>query len=190
MPQKLTIAGSQIIVNDFTGNKLTILDVNPTEDDVNYLSIPSAIDDSVTADFALDANDDIWYTNWLFQQGGFLVKFNQHDYRNDVYDSGEQFLPLIDYISAYALPVQLLTPNGITFSDDGLLWIADTTSHPSLVLNLLLKNLFNMLRLNLCLRHMVTKQVSSNLLYLDLIGLKMIIREDLYLMNKLQIIFL
>ena len=128
LPQRLTIEGSQIIINDFTGNKLTILDVNPTEDDVNYLSIPSAIDDSVTADFALDANDDIWYTNWLFQQGGFLVKFNQNDYRNDVSDSGEQFLPLIDYISAYALPVQLLTPNGITFSDDGLLWIADTTS--------------------------------------------------------------
>jgi virginiamycin B lyase len=37
-------------------------------------------------------------------------------------------LPLVDFISAYALPVQLLTPNGITFSDDGLLWIADTTS--------------------------------------------------------------
>jgi virginiamycin B lyase len=128
LPQKLTIEGSQIIINDFTGNKLTILDVNPSEDDVNYLSIPSAIDDSVTADFALDANDDIWYTNWLFQQGGFLVKFNQNDYRNAVSDSGEQFLPLIDYISAYALPVQLLTPNGITFSDNGLLWIADTTS--------------------------------------------------------------
>lgn len=128
LPQRLTIEGSQIIINDFTGNKLTILDVNLSKDDVNYLSIPSAIDDSVTADFALDANDDIWYTNWLFQQGGFLVKFNQNDYRNDVSDSGEQFLPLIDYISAYALPVQLLTPNGITFSDDGLLWIADTTS--------------------------------------------------------------
>jgi virginiamycin B lyase len=128
LPQRLAIEGSQIIINDFTGNKLTILDVNPTEDDVNYLSIPSAIDDSVTADFALDANDDIWYTNWLFQQGGFLVKFKQNDYRNAVSDSGEQFLPLIDYISAYALPVQLLTPNGITFSDDGLLWIADTTS--------------------------------------------------------------
>ena len=128
LPQKLSIDGSQIIINDFTGNKLTILNVNPSDNDVNYLSIPSALDDSVTADFALDANDDIWYTNWLYQQGGFLVKFNQNDYRNDVSDSGEQFLPLIDYISAYALPVQLLTPNGITFSDDGLLWIADTTS--------------------------------------------------------------
>ena len=128
LPQKLSIDGSQIIINDFTGNKLTILNVNPSDDDVNYLSIPSALDDSVTADFALDANDDIWYTNWLYQQGGFLVKFNQNGYLSAVSNSGEQFLPLVDFISAYALPVQLLTPNGITFSDDGLLWIVDTTS--------------------------------------------------------------
>ena len=128
LPQKLRIEGSQIIINDFTGNKLTILDVSLSDAEVNYLSIPSAIDDSVTADFALDANDDIWYTNWLFQQGGFLVKFNQNDYFDAVSTSGEQFLPLVDFINAYALPVQLLTPNGITFSDDGLLWIADTTS--------------------------------------------------------------
>ena len=128
LPQKLSIDGSQIIINDFTGNKLTILNVNPSDGDVNYLSIPSALDDSVTADFALDANDDIWYTNWLYQQGGFLVKFNQNDYLSAVSNSGKQFLPLVDFISAYALPVQLLTPNGITFSDDGLLWIVDTTS--------------------------------------------------------------
>ena len=128
LPQKLRIDGSQIIINDFTGNKLSILDVSLSDADVNYLSIPSAIDDSVTADFAVDSNDNIWYTNWLFQQGGFLVKFNQNDYRDAVSDSGEQFLPLVDFVSAYALPVQLLTPNGVAFSDDGVLWIADTTS--------------------------------------------------------------
>ena len=128
LPQKLRIDGSQIIVNDFTGNKLTILDVSLSDAEVNYLSIPSAIDNSVTADFAIDSNDNIWYTNWLFQQGGFLVKFNQNDYRDAVSISGEEFLPLINFISAYALPVQLLTPNGVAFSDDGMLWIADTTS--------------------------------------------------------------
>ena len=104
------------------------MDVSLSDAEVNYLSIPSPVDDSVTADFAIDANDDIWYTNWLYQQGGILVKFNQNDYRDDVSNSGEQFLPLIDYIVGYPLPVQLLTPNGVTFSDDGILWIADTTS--------------------------------------------------------------
>ena len=128
LPQKLRIDGSQIVVNDFTGNKLTILDVSLSDAEVNYLSIPSPVDDSVTADFAIDDNDNIWYTNWLYQQGGILVNFNQNNYRDDVSNSGEQFLPLIDYIDVYPLPVQLLTPNGIDFSDDGLLWIADTTS--------------------------------------------------------------
>ena len=128
LPQKLLIDGSQIIINDFTGNKLSILDVNLSDTEVNYLSIPSPLDDSVTADFALDENDNIWYTNWLYQQGGILIKFNQNDYRNDVLNSGEQFLPLIDYIEGYPLPMQLLTPNGVTFSDDGILWLADTTS--------------------------------------------------------------
>ena len=128
LPQKLRIDGSQIIVNDFTGNKLTLLDVSLSDTDVNYLSVPSPVDDSVTADFALDTDNNIWYTNWLFQQGGILVKFNQNNYRDDVSNSGEQFLPLADYITGYQLPVQLLTPNGVTFSDDGLLWIADTTS--------------------------------------------------------------
>ena len=126
--QKLRIDGSHIIVNDFTGNKLTILDVAVSDTEVNYLSVPSPVDDSVTADFAIDTNDNVWYTNWLFQQGGILVKFNQNDYRDDVSNSAEQFLPLIDYIVAYPLPVQLLTPNGVAFSDDGVLWIADTTS--------------------------------------------------------------
>ncbi len=57
-----------------------------------------------------------------------MVKFDQNGYLNAVSNSGEQFLPLVDFINAYALPVQLLTPNGVTFSDDGLLWIVDTTS--------------------------------------------------------------
>jgi virginiamycin B lyase len=128
LPQKLRIDGSQIIVNDFTGNKLTFLDPNQSGEDVNYLSIPSPVDDSVTADFALDADDNVWFTNWLFQQGGVLVKFNQNGYFESVANSNEQFLPLLDFIEIYQLPVSLLTPNGAVVDDDGILWLADTTS--------------------------------------------------------------
>ena len=53
LPQKLKIDGSQIIVNDFTGNKLTLLDPNQSGD-VNYLSIPSPVDDSVTPSGAVE----------------------------------------------------------------------------------------------------------------------------------------
>ena len=128
LPQKLQIDGSQIIVNDFTGNKLTLLDPNQSGEDVNYLSIPSPVDNSVTADFTVDANHNIWFTNWLFQQGGVLVKFNQNDYLDSVTNSGKQHLPLLDFIDVYELPRTLFTPNGATVSNDGLIWLADTTS--------------------------------------------------------------
>jgi len=128
LPQKLQIVGSKIIINDFTGNKLTLLDPSQSSDDVNYLSIPSPVDNSVTADFALDANDNIWFTNWLFQQGGVLVKFNQNGYLDLAANSGEQFLPLLDFVEVFALPPELLTPNGAVVTDDGTIWLVDTTS--------------------------------------------------------------
>ena len=128
LPQRLQVNGSQIIINDFTGNKLTFLDPNQSSDDINYLSIPSPIDDSVTADFAIDENNNVWFTNWLYQQGGVLVQFNQNGYLDSVAKSSKQFLPLLDFIQVYQLPVELLTPNGSVVTDDGLVWLADTTS--------------------------------------------------------------
>ncbi len=128
LPQKLQLYGSQIIINDFTGNKLTFLNPSQSSDDVNYLSIPSPVDNSVTADFTIDENDNVWFTNWLFQQGGVLVKFNQNGYFDSVANSNEQFLPLIDFIEVYALPPELLTPNGAVVTSDGTIWLADTTS--------------------------------------------------------------
>ncbi|MGY5150545.1 MAG: lyase, partial [Candidatus Nitrosopumilus sp. bin_68KS] len=128
LPQKLQIHGSQIIVNDFTGNKITFLDPNQSEEDVNYLSIPSPVDDSVTADFAVDADDNVWFTNWLFQQGGVLVKFDQNAYFDSVSNSDENYLPLLDFIEIYQLPPELLTPNGSVVADDGTIWLADTTT--------------------------------------------------------------
>ena len=128
LPQRLLVDGSQIIINDFTGNKLTFLDPNQFGEDINYLSIPSPVDESVTADFAIDADDNIWYTNWLYQQGGVLVKFNQNGYLDSVANSDEKFLPLLDFIEIYQLPPELLTPNGAEVANDGTIWLADTTS--------------------------------------------------------------
>ena len=54
LPQRLQIDGSQIIINDFTGNKLTFLDIGQSTGDIEYISLPSPIDNSVTADFTVD----------------------------------------------------------------------------------------------------------------------------------------
>ena len=126
--KKIRIDGSKIIINDFTGNKLTLLDPTQSGDEVNYLTIPSPVENSVTADFAIDANDNIWFTNWLFQQGGVLVKFDQNGYFDSVVNSNEQYLPLFDFVETYPLPPELLTPNGAVVDDDGTIWLADTTT--------------------------------------------------------------
>jgi len=130
MPQKLKISGSLIIVNDFYGNKITFLDPTQSAENVVYLSVPSPLvvnnTAPFTADFAVDKNDDVWYTNWLFQQGGVLVKFNQNEYFDSIANS-EQTPPLHEFIDFYPFPRELRTPNGIVASNDSI-WLADTTS--------------------------------------------------------------
>jgi len=128
LPQRLKVDGSQIIVNDFTGNKITFLDPAQTGEDLNYLSIPSPVDNSVTADFAIDADDNIWYTNWLFQESGVLVKYDNTGFQKSVARTAEDSLPLFDFIEIFELPPQLLTPNGAVVSHDGKVWLADTSS--------------------------------------------------------------
>ena len=130
MPQKLKISGSLIIVNDFYGNKITFLDPTQSAENVVYLSVPSPLvvnnTAPFTADFTVDKNDDVWYTNWLFQQGGVLVKFNQNEYFDSIANS-EQTRQLHEFIDFYPFPKELRTPNGIVANNESI-WLADTTS--------------------------------------------------------------
>jgi virginiamycin B lyase len=127
LPQKLKIDGSQIVINDFTGNKLTFLDPTLSDNNLKYLSLPSPVNGSVTGDFAIDNEKNVWFTNWLFQQGGVLVKFDQEGYRNSIANTNADALPPLDYIEIFQLPSELLTPNGIAVSD-GTIWLADTSN--------------------------------------------------------------
>jgi len=127
LPQKLKVDGSQIIINDFTGNKITFLDPAQSNDQLRYLSLPSPVNGSVTGDFAIDSKHDVWYTNWLFQYGGVLVNFDQEGYRNSLASANGNSLPDLDFIKIFQLPPELLTPNGLTVSND-MIWLADTSS--------------------------------------------------------------
>jgi virginiamycin B lyase len=127
LPQKLKILGSQVVVNDFNGNKLTFLDPTQSNKELSYLNIPSPVEGSVTGDFAIDTKNNVWYTNWIFQQGGVLVKFDQDAYRNSIATSNQNSLQSLDFIQVFQLPVDLFTPNGIAVTD-GMIWIADTSN--------------------------------------------------------------
>jgi len=122
LPQKLEVSGSQIIVNDFTGNKLTILDPTQSEEGLVTVSLPSEVTAAVTADFAIDNENNIWYTNWVFQQSGVLVKFNQDEFLKS---GGMQNR---NYTEAILLPPSVSTPNGAAADNNGNIWLADTSS--------------------------------------------------------------
>jgi len=112
LPQRLEVSGSQIIVNDFTGNKLTILDPTQSDEGLVSITIPSEVTSAVTADFAVDSQNNVWYTNWVYQQSGVLVKFNHDEFlkSGQVRDNS--------FSEAFLLPSTLSTPNGAVVDND------------------------------------------------------------------------
>jgi virginiamycin B lyase len=129
LPQKLTVKGSQIIVNDFTGSKLTFFTFNQQGEDQYYTTIPSLIDGSVTSDFTIDSEENIWYTTWIPQKTGILIKFDYQSYELSQATSLEtQTLFLQDFTNFFQFPDGLSTPNGITVGPNQKIWIADTSS--------------------------------------------------------------
>ena len=126
LPQRLKVVGSQIIVNDFVGNKITFLDAAQVGEEISYLSLPSPVPQSITGDFTIDSEDNIWYTNWIFQGSGVLVKFDKIKYESNTV---EEDLPTIaNFTETFKLPSDLSTPNGIVAGPDGNIWIVDTSS--------------------------------------------------------------
>lgn len=125
LPQRLSIEGSNIIVNDFTGSKLTLLDVTQNTEGISFLNIPSPVEGSVTAGFTVDPQKNIWYTNWIFKTGGVLAKLNQEK----IFQIGNNETQLFDLIDIYNFPPGMNTPNGIASDDDGKIWILDTSSN-------------------------------------------------------------
>jgi len=128
LPQRLKVIGSQIIINDFLGNKITFFDAAQSDEQLTYLSLPSPIENSVTGDFTVDSNENLWYTNWIFQQTGVLVKYDQRAYSESLKNSEEDSLPLVDFLEVYQLPPGLNTPNGAVADSNGNIWLADTSS--------------------------------------------------------------
>jgi virginiamycin B lyase len=120
-PQRLEIQGSQLIINDFKGNRIVLLDYIQSDERLPSYAIPSNNPDAVTADFTMDG-ENIWFTRWVNNGIGTLMKIDktqldllQND--GDVVSS-----------SLNILPATLKTPNGITVDNDRNIWIADSSS--------------------------------------------------------------
>jgi len=111
-PQRLVPDGKYILVNDFTGRKIAIFDTNQGGPTLQATSIMSPADYNFTSDMIPDKSGNIWYTIWIYQQGGELVNFD----------------PATQKFAEYTLPSGIQAPNGISIDQSGKLWITDTAS--------------------------------------------------------------
>ena len=129
LPQQLAIHGSNIIVNDFTGSKITFFDLSHNIDEIEYSSIVAPIPNSFTGDFAIDSENNLWYTNWVPDTTGLLLKFNIEQYKQDTYlASTGMDIPLEGYFDVYDFPTDLTTANGLSVDENDNVWIVDTSS--------------------------------------------------------------
>ena len=127
LPQKLMIHGSSMIVNDFTGSKITFFDLTQNTLDITYSSIVAPIPNSFTGDFAIDSQNNLWYTNWIPETSGLLLKFNVDKYQTDV-ALLESFVSMEEYFEVYEFHEDLNIANGLSIDENDNIWILDTTS--------------------------------------------------------------
>ena len=116
-----------MIVNDFTGDKLTIFGYSQLGE-LTYAAIPSPID-GFTSDFTVDSKNSIWYTNWNPDGTGILINFDygEWDLQRTISSQADSLL-LQEFVNFFQFPPGMTTPNGITMGPDQNIWIVDTAS--------------------------------------------------------------
>ena len=133
LPQRLAAHGSEVVVNDFTGGKLALLDPAQAVDAMEAPSVvipsplgvaaPDGGNAAFTGGFDVAPGGTIWYTNWIFQGERVLVGFDR-----PAYDAAPAGADPSDFMAQYQLPRDATTPNGVTVGADGSVWIMDTSS--------------------------------------------------------------
>ena len=111
-PQRIVIDGQKLLVNDFTGNKITFFDSSQSGNEIQYSKVNSPTNDTVTGALTIDTDKKVWYTVWKFQEGGNLVRFD----------------PQTSNGTAFKLPYGILAPNGISASPENKIWVTDAAS--------------------------------------------------------------
>lgn len=158
LPQRLEAHGSEVIINDFTGGKIALIDPVKAVDamEAPSLVVPSPLsaggpggeNPALTGGFDVAPDGAIWYTNWVFQGDRELIRFDRPAYAQAGLGGGDgggapQQQPggapqqqqqqvdgddASDFMDRYDLPLDATTPNGLTVAADGTVWIMDTSS--------------------------------------------------------------
>jgi len=122
LPQRLLVEDSKLILNDFTGSQIILVE-NFQTDEITTYSIPSPSKESVIGDFTIDSKNNLWYTNWIPEQIGVLARINQTSFDLSLLDDKS----VLEF-ERFTLPSDLKTPNGIAVDNNENVWIADSSS--------------------------------------------------------------
>lgn len=128
LPQQIKIKGGQMILNDFYGGKISLLDIRQSEQ-MSYINIPTPIPGSFVAGFDVDSTGNIWYTNWILREGGALVKFDYERFSEFAAAGPIDNSTTQMFSNTYELPPSLGTPIGLSVDQNGDIWIADASSN-------------------------------------------------------------
>ncbi|MFY9300476.1 MAG: lyase [Candidatus Nitrosotenuis sp.] len=126
LPHRIMVKGGQIIVNDFYGGKISLFDTRQQEK--SYLNIPTPIPGSFVSGFDVDSEGNIWYTNWMLNQGGALVKFDYTEFSDYASKNAVDNSTALQFSEAFNLPPSMGTAVGLSVDQNNNIWIADTTS--------------------------------------------------------------
>jgi virginiamycin B lyase len=124
LPQQVMATGNQLIINDFYGSKISFFDTQNAEQ--IYKNIQSPLPGSFVGGFDIDSQGNIWYTNWVFKQGGALVKFDYTQFSKFAESTDNS--TALEFSEVFNLPPPLSTPIGLSVDDNDNIWIADTST--------------------------------------------------------------
>jgi len=109
-PQKIGYYQGYFMINDFTGNRIVVINHKDLDNDtVTYSSITTP-EGFFTSQSAIDDQGNIWFVMWKYQKEVVLLKTNS----------------MTQEFEKYSLPSKISAPNGVSIGPSGKIWIADT----------------------------------------------------------------
>ncbi|RDJ37554.1 MAG: lyase [Crenarchaeota archaeon] len=111
-PQLIVENDGTFLINDFTGNKISILDHDELD---SGLALPAQVktpEGFFTGPPAIGKDGEMWFIAWKYQGTVSLIKY---DHTNDK-------------ATMFDLTGVVLAPNGLSIDDAESLWISDTAS--------------------------------------------------------------
>ncbi|MFQ5441031.1 MAG: lyase [Nitrosopumilaceae archaeon] len=109
-PQKLEYYNGYFLINDFTGNRIVVLNHDDLDNGETEYSVITTPEGFFTSQTSVDDNGNIWFVMWKYQKEAVLVKTNFETHKTE----------------NFSLPSSIFAPNGVSVGPEGNVWIADT----------------------------------------------------------------